>query len=161
MDIPASIARRILRRCSLCGFARSASWNNPTPITSDQIPDSFITQAVDTAAAGYRSRSTSQSRIQWYLPFRPICTGVWVKVTIQGQLDRPYPQYSPTLTAQFGCCGSNYNALQATVTRRFQGGGTLLVAYTNSKLMSNTDTLTSWLEGGRQAAWGRSRTGTT
>jgi hypothetical protein len=37
--------------------------------------------------------------------------------------------------------------LQATVTRRFQGGGTLLVAYTNSKLLSNTDTLTSWLEG--------------
>ena len=33
------------------------------------------------------------------------------------------------------------------MTRRFQGGGTLLVAYTNAKLMSNTDTLTSWLEG--------------
>jgi hypothetical protein len=32
------------------------------------------------------------------------------------------------------------------VTRRFQGGGTLLVAYTNSKLLSNTDTLTTWLE---------------
>ena len=41
-----------------------------------------------------------------------------------------------------------YNSLQATVTKRFQGGGTLLVAYTNAKLMSNTDTLTSWLEGG-------------
>jgi len=36
--------------------------------------------------------------------------------------------------------------LQATVTRRFAGGGTMLVAYTNAKLMSNTDTLTSWLE---------------
>ena len=33
------------------------------------------------------------------------------------------------------------------MTRRFQGGGTLLVAYTNAKLLSNTDTLTSWLEG--------------
>ncbi len=67
---------------------------------------------------------------------------------IQGQLDRPYPQYSGLNLNAFGCCSSNYNALQATVTRRFQGGGTLLVAYTNSKLMSNTDTLTSWLEGG-------------
>jgi hypothetical protein len=38
--------------------------------------------------------------------------------------------------------------LQATVLRRFAGGGTLLVAYTNAKLLSNTDTLTSWLEGG-------------
>jgi hypothetical protein len=33
------------------------------------------------------------------------------------------------------------------VTRRFAGGGTLLVAYTNAKLLTNTDTLTSWLEG--------------
>ena len=31
--------------------------------------------------------------------------------------------------------------------RRFTSGGTLLVAYTNAKLISNTDTLTSWLEG--------------
>jgi len=65
----------------------------------------------------------------------------------QGQLDRPYPQYSGLSLAGYGCCSSTYNSLQATVTRRFQGGGTLLVAYTNAKLLSNTDTLTSWLEG--------------
>jgi hypothetical protein len=63
-----------------------------------------------------------------------------------GQLERPYPEYNQVQLAGFGCCGSSYNSLQATVTRRFQGGGTLLVAYTNAKLMSNTDTLTSWLE---------------
>ena len=64
-----------------------------------------------------------------------------------GQLERPYPQYNGLSLAGYGCCGSSYNSLQATVTRRFQGGGTLLVAYTNAKLLSNTDTLTSWLEG--------------
>ena len=64
-----------------------------------------------------------------------------------GQLERPYPQYNGLSLGGFGCCGSTYNSLQATVTRRFQGGGTLLVAYTNAKLLSNTDTLTSWLEG--------------
>ncbi len=63
-----------------------------------------------------------------------------------GQLERPYPEYNQVQLAGFGCCSSNYNSLQATVTRRFPGGGTLLVAYTNAKLMSNTDTLTSWLE---------------
>jgi hypothetical protein len=63
-----------------------------------------------------------------------------------GQLERPYPQYNGLTLNGFGCCESAYNSLQATVTRRFQGGGTLLVAYTNAKLMSNTDTLTSWLE---------------
>ncbi len=64
-----------------------------------------------------------------------------------GQLLRPYPQYNGLSLGGFGCCESSYNSLQATVTRRFQGGGTLLVAYTNAKLLSNTDTLTSWLEG--------------
>jgi hypothetical protein len=64
-----------------------------------------------------------------------------------GQLERPYPQYNGLALGGYGCCGSSYNSLQATVTRRFQGGGTMLVAYTNAKLMSNTDTLTSWLEG--------------
>jgi hypothetical protein len=34
-----------------------------------------------------------------------------------------------------------------SVTKRFSGGGSILVAYTNAKLISNTDTLTSWLEG--------------
>jgi hypothetical protein len=63
-----------------------------------------------------------------------------------GQLERPYPEYNQVQLAGFGCCGSAYNSLQVSVTRRFQGGGTLLVAYTNAKLMSNTDTLTSWLE---------------
>jgi Carboxypeptidase regulatory-like domain len=63
-----------------------------------------------------------------------------------GQLERPYPQYNGASLNGYGCCESSYNSLQATVTRRFQGGGTLLVAYTNAKLMSNTDTLTSWLE---------------
>ncbi|HUD68014.1 MAG TPA: TonB-dependent receptor [Candidatus Sulfotelmatobacter sp.] len=66
---------------------------------------------------------------------------------LAGQLERPYPEYNGLSLAGFGCCSSSYNSLQATVTRRFQGGGTLLVAYTNEKLMSNTDTLTSWLEG--------------
>ena len=73
---------------------------------------------------------------------------------VQGQLDRPFPQYSGVNLNGFGCCSSNYNALQATVTRRFQGGGTMLVAYTNAKLMSNTDTLTSWLEGGTSGGVG-------
>jgi hypothetical protein len=66
---------------------------------------------------------------------------------ITGQLDRRYPQYNDLNRAGYGCCDSTYNSLQATVTRRFAGGGTLLVAYTNAKLLTNTDTLTSWLEG--------------
>jgi hypothetical protein len=65
-----------------------------------------------------------------------------------GQFNRPYPEFTGLSLGGFGCCSSTYNSLQATVQRRFQGGGTLLVAYTNSKLLTNTDTLTSWLESG-------------
>ena len=73
---------------------------------------------------------------------------------IQGQLDRPFPQYAAVNLNGQGCCSSNYNALQATVTKRFTSGGTFLASYTNAKLMSNTDTLTSWLEGGTTGGTG-------
>jgi hypothetical protein len=41
---------------------------------------------------------------------------------------------------------STYHSLQAKIEKRFGSGGTLLGAYTFSKLLSNTDTVTSWLE---------------
>ena len=62
-------------------------------------------------------------------------------------MNRPYPQYTGINLAGDPCCGSGYDSLQVSVTKRFTGGGSILVAYTNSKLISNTDTLTSWLEG--------------
>ncbi len=65
-----------------------------------------------------------------------------------GQLLRPYPEYGGMSLAGYGCCGSTYNSLQVTATKRFHGGGQFLAAYTNAKLLSNTDTLTSWLETG-------------
>jgi len=121
----------------------------------NQIPDSFLAQAatqyVPCAVAGcdpsagvtiHQKVSVANYPFSQNLP-----GGLGSGVLLQGQLDRPYPQYAGVNLNGYQCCGSSYNALQATVTRRFQGGGTLLVAYTNSKLMSNTDTLTSWLEG--------------
>jgi hypothetical protein len=121
----------------------------------NQIPDKFITQAASQFAAGQ-----PVAIAQPVCPPAPkSCTGIYPfsqtlpgglgpAGLIQGQLDRPFPQYAGLNLNGYGCCSSNYNALQATVTRRFQGGGTMLVSYTNAKLMSNTDTLTSWLEGG-------------
>jgi hypothetical protein len=66
--------------------------------------------------------------------------------TTKGQLLRPYPQYTSVEFAGQGSFASIYHSLQLTAQRRFAGAGTLLVAYTNSKLISDTDTLTSWLE---------------
>jgi hypothetical protein len=68
--------------------------------------------------------------------------------TTEGQLLRPFPQYTSLELAGQGSFASIYHSLQVTAQKRFAGGGSLLVAYTNSKLISNTDTLTSWLETG-------------
>lgn len=66
--------------------------------------------------------------------------------TTVGQLSRPYPQYTGLKLGGQGNYNSSYNSLQLTAERRFAGAGSLLVAYTNSKLLSNADTLTNWLE---------------
>jgi hypothetical protein len=68
--------------------------------------------------------------------------------TTYGQLLRPYPQFNGLQYAGAGSFSSTYHSLQATLQKRFAGGGTLLAAYTWAKLLSNTDTITSWLEPG-------------
>jgi hypothetical protein len=112
----------------------------------DQIPDHFINQAQTQFAA---AQPVTIAQLAPTYPFSINLPGNLQpgKLT-NGQLDRPFPEYSGLQYNGFGCCGSSYNSLQATVTKRFQGGGTLLVAYTNAKLLTNTDTLTSWLEPG-------------
>src|SRR5262249_20264265 len=66
--------------------------------------------------------------------------------TTVGQLSLPFPQYAGLKLAGQGNYDSTYHSLQLTVERRFASAGSLLVAYTNSKLISNADTLTNWLE---------------
>ena len=119
----------------------------------NQIPDSFIATAAQQAANGQTPDIAKPVAAYPFLcplcnPLNSLPGGLGPATLIQGQLDRPYPQFAGLNLNGQGCCGSSYNAFQATLTRRFQGGGTLLVAYTNAKLMSDTDTLTSWLEGG-------------
>jgi len=101
----------------------------------NQIPDQFLSQQAGLIAQVPNPLAGSP---------QPNLNGPTINA---GQLERPFPQYNDVNLAGYGCCDSTYNSLQATVTRRFAGGGTMLVAYTNSKLLTNTDTLTSWLEG--------------
>lgn len=125
----------------------------------NQIGDSFVAQAASqynaalpacgsspTPIACANASVTINQKITNPLHGSPNATLALPTLANQGQLDRPYPEYLGMNLAGYGCCGSSYNSLQVSVTRRFQGGGTMLVAYTNAKLMSNTDTLTSWLE---------------
>jgi hypothetical protein len=63
-----------------------------------------------------------------------------------GYMLKPNPQYLSLTAFSPFVGGSNYNSLQAKLKRQFGSGGTILVSYTFSKLISDTDTLTSWLE---------------
>ena len=73
--------------------------------------------------------------------------GALSQPTVQlGQLLLPYPQYT-SLTDPGGYVGdSTYHSLQVKAEKRFKSGGTVLGAYTYSKILANVETLTSWLE---------------
>ncbi len=77
----------------------------------------------------------------------PSTAGILTAATIaRGQLLRPYPQYQNLYdTAAFGG-SSTYHSLQTKIEKRFQGGGTILAAYTWSKLIGDSDTQTAFLE---------------
>jgi hypothetical protein len=111
----------------------------------NQIPDSFVGQASAEFAAG--QTVTIAQMVPNPMAGTSGNATIGAATVTAGQLDRPYPQYVGLNLGGYGCCSSSYNSLQATGTRRFGGGGTMLVAYTNATLLTNTDTLTSWLEG--------------
>jgi hypothetical protein len=125
--------------------------NNNQP-SINQIPNAFIAQAAQQNAAG---QPVSIAQPVTAYPFSSALPGnLGPGSLIQGQLNRPFPQWSNVQLNGLSCCSSTYHALQATLQKRFSTGGTLLVAYTNAKLISNTDTTTSWLEGGTTGGTG-------
>lgn len=63
-----------------------------------------------------------------------------------GQLLRPFPQFGSVTLASQGSGDSSYNALQVKLKKRFGNGGTVLLSYTNSKLIDDVETLSPWLE---------------
>jgi hypothetical protein len=64
-----------------------------------------------------------------------------------GNLLEPHAQYTAFAAASPTLGDSSYNALQVTMRHTFgAAGGNIVGSYTWSKLMSNVDTLTAWLE---------------
>ena len=67
---------------------------------------------------------------------------------LKGRLLMPYPQYPLGVLQQDArIAASNYNALQASLTKRFSHAGIVQVAYTWAKLLSDTDNTSSFLDG--------------
>ena len=115
---------------------------------TNQISDTLLAQAAQQYAAGGRSAVTLLQSVPNPFAANGVALALGAPTTTVGQLLRPYPQYTSLQLAGQGSFASVYHSLQITARRRFEGAGSLLVAYTNSKLISNTDTLTSWLETG-------------
>ena len=65
----------------------------------------------------------------------------------EGNLLKPHPQYQSFTQSVPRYGASTYNALQSTFIRRFSNSGILQVAYTWSKLLSNTDNTSSFQDG--------------
>ncbi len=106
-------------------------WISPMSGTTESINNS-PPGSMTMARAGPNSRSVS---FHGFGPVDPvpnpfyglITTGNLAGPTIPaGQLLRPYPQYFNLSNAANTAAGSNYNALQAKVEKRFPQGGTLL-----------------------------------
>jgi len=81
--------------------------------------------------------------------FGLVQTGTLSQSTVkEGQLLLPFPEYTG-VTESGGFLGnSTYHSVQMKVERRFVQGGTVLAAYTFSKLISDVGSLTTWLDSG-------------
>ena len=111
-----------------------------TGMQADQLPDRYFAQAAEGTLDLFQPIPN---------PFTAMIgngTALGGSTVNQGQLLLPYPQYNGVNFNGHGIYDSIYHSLQITAQRRFAGGATLFAAYTNAKLISDTDTLTLWLE---------------
>jgi hypothetical protein len=123
--------------------AYAASHGANLPVNSDngfnlnQLPDKYLSQGQQLLANVPN-------------PFFGLITqGQLAASTVQaGQLLRPFPEYQNVVEGAAYIGSSDYNSLQVKVQKRLHPGGTILGAYTFSKLMSDTETSTDWLENG-------------
>jgi hypothetical protein len=105
----------------------------------DQLPDQFLSLG----------NALLQNVPNPFYPYVTASGSPLTQPTVQlGQLLRPYPEYNGVNYAGEGIGNSSYQSLQVKAEKRFSGGNSILVAYTHSKLISDTDTITGWLEAG-------------
>jgi hypothetical protein len=105
-------------------------------VQMDQVPDADLSQGL---------ALLNQVPNPYYGIISP-SYGLGLPTVAADQLLTPYPQYSGVAMASADLGASTYNSLQVTAQKRLPAGASLNLAYTWSKLISNTDTLTGWLE---------------
>jgi len=81
--------------------------------------------------------------------FGLVQTGALSQSTVkEGQLLLPFPEYTGVSESGGYLGNSTYHSLQMKVEKRYASGGTVLAAYTFSKLIADVGSLTTWLDSG-------------
>jgi hypothetical protein len=104
----------------------------------DQLPDSYLSLGL--AAL----QKQVPNRFYGTIPFGTLA----LPTIAQGQLLRPYPEYTQVTAANDGNRDSVYHSLQVKLEKRFHQGGSVLAAYAWSKNIGDIETGMSWLEAG-------------
>ena len=118
------------------GYVGSRGIKIPFTFQQNQLPDQYL-------ALG--SRLLDQVTNPF---FGLVASGNLAQPTVtRGQLLRPYPQFTGVSFSANSAGASTYHSFQARVERRFSDGLTLLAAYANSKLISNTEGLKTFVDG--------------
>ncbi len=124
--------------------------NLPVSLPINPLPDSVIAKAQTDPACSTGNFGTGGCFLTQNVtnPFYPTITqGTLSKATVtDNQLLRPFPQYGSISNSGHYYGISNYNALELKLQKRMSNGGTLLGSYTFSKLMTDAEYLTSWLD---------------
>lgn len=113
------------------------------------------TYQLDALPAKYLSLGTALNNLVPNPFYGVVKLGTLAQPTVQqGQLLRPFPQYTSIASGGGYVGNSTYHALQMKVEKRMAKGGTILAAYTFSKLLGNVASLTGWLDSGVGAGAG-------
>lgn len=138
--------------------------NLPVSLPINALPDSVIAQAqtdpkCSTGQLGAGGCFLTQTVTNTLDPggasTNPVITqGVLKNPTVtQNQLLRPFPQYGSISDNGHYFGISNYHALELKLQKRMSNGGRILGSYTFSKLLTNAEYLTSWLDSTTTAGW--------
>jgi hypothetical protein len=112
-----------------------------------KLPDGPLGHQVNQLPAEYQQFGTALQQLVPN-PFYNIITtrGPLSQQTVtRGQLLRPYPQFLNVLNFRPASASSTYHSLQIRAQKQFASGLSFLVAYTNAKLISDSDQVVNWL----------------
>ena len=119
-------------------------WATVSNIGLNQIADQYL--ALGTGSGAGQLNQALPNPFAALLPTSQ--TFLSAPTITRGQLLRPFPQYGRVLQLDPHKGVTNYNSLQTSFMKRFGANGILSVAYTYSKLKSNTDSSSAFLDEG-------------